>query len=67
MCGALVTQPFDVAKTRLQSSLFSAGASSTSPNSSSNKSIGISYVNAAKVLRRRGVLYHFVDTGVMLR
>jgi hypothetical protein len=46
MCGALVTAPFDVVKTRLQSDLYSKP-------------------NVARV--DRGLLYHFVDTGIILR
>jgi solute carrier family 25 protein 33/36 len=45
MCGAVVTAPFDVVKTRLQSDLFRSKAARA----------------------ERGLLYHFVDTGVILQ
>ncbi|KAL7006056.1 Pyrimidine nucleotide transporter, mitochondrial [Cystobasidiomycetes sp. EMM_F5] len=61
MCGGLVTQPFDVAKTRLQSSLFAQSVASTS-----NARAGIQPGQASQLSTRR-LLYHFVETGSMLR
>ncbi|KAG6898949.1 hypothetical protein C0993_002410 [Termitomyces sp. T159_Od127] len=60
MCGAIVTSPFDVVKTRLQSSLFQAKSAS----------IGI-MTNGGSVMvglpRQGGLLYNFVETGHILR
>lgn len=57
MCGSIVTAPFDVVKTRLQSDLFQPRSSSTSAvvGSTSGRS-GI-----------RALLWNFVDTGLILR
>lgn len=56
-----MTQPFDVAKTRLQSSLFAQSVASTS-----NARAGIQPGQASQLSTRR-LLYHFVETGSMLR
>ncbi|KAG5649253.1 hypothetical protein H0H81_005090, partial [Sphagnurus paluster] len=60
MCGAIVTSPFDVVKTRLQSSLFREKA----------MSVGLAG-NGGGVLvgvpRPTGLLYNFVETGHILR
>ncbi|GAA5866423.1 hypothetical protein JCM1840_001313 [Sporobolomyces johnsonii] len=53
MCGSIVTAPFDVVKTRLQSDLFQQRVASQAKPSSRT---GI-----------RALLYNFVDTGVILR
>ncbi|KAM0756397.1 mitochondrial carrier [Meredithblackwellia eburnea MCA 4105] len=56
MCGAIVTAPFDLVKTRLQSDLFKS-TSSASANSVAHKTrSGI-----------RGLLWNFADTGLILR
>ncbi|PVG04728.1 mitochondrial carrier [Serendipita vermifera] len=47
MCGAIVTAPFDVVKTRLQSDMFKVAPTSAS--------------------RSSNLLYHFVETGHILR
>lgn len=57
MCGAIVTSPFDVVKTRLQSSLFREAAVLTGPGSA------VLTVPA----RRAGLLWHFVETGHIMR
>ncbi|KAH9987130.1 mitochondrial carrier [Russula compacta] len=58
MCGAVVTSPFDVVKTRLQSDLFR------------QKHAGVgTLVGDSVVLVRRpgGVLWHFVETAYLIR
>ena len=61
MAGAIVTSPFDVVKTRLQSDMFRQAASSSLPSSSSSAAAGAS--------RRAtgGGLWAFVDTVVLIR
>ncbi|GAA6061904.1 hypothetical protein JCM10212_000529, partial [Sporobolomyces blumeae] len=59
MCGSIVTAPFDVVKTRLQSDLFRKHqplpkASSTTATTTTRSGL-------------RALLYNFVDTGVILR
>lgn len=57
LCGAIVTSPFDVVKTRLQSSLF-------------REKYGVVVgSNGAAVLSHRsgGLLWNFVETGYILR
>jgi hypothetical protein len=57
MTGAVVTSPFDVVKTRLQSDLFTHSASQTvSPGAF-----------AAGAVKARGGLWHFVDTVYLIR
>jgi solute carrier family 25 protein 33/36 len=60
MCGAIVTSPFDVVKTRLQSDLFrhKYAAVGVMGNSST-------LVMAAP--RTTGLLYNFVETGGIIR
>lgn len=62
MCGAIVTSPFDVVKTRLQSSLFRE----------KHVSMGIAGVGGnggvmTATVPRRGLLWNFVETGHILR
>ena len=64
MCGAIVTSPFDVVKTRLQSDLFRE----------KHTSYGVVGVvegasGSAVIMPRRpgGLLYNFVETGHILR
>ncbi|KAG8745814.1 hypothetical protein FRC12_014449 [Ceratobasidium sp. 428] len=60
MCGAIVTAPLDVVKTRLQSSLYEdkhRGVKSASGTSASR----------AVAARARNLLWHFVETGHILR
>ncbi|KAL0954101.1 hypothetical protein HGRIS_005248 [Hohenbuehelia grisea] len=59
MCGAIVTSPFDVVKTRLQSSLFQKHASVNV----------VGHSGGAVVIGppRSNILYHFVETGHILR
>ncbi|KAF7317970.1 Mitochondrial carrier protein [Mycena kentingensis (nom. inval.)] len=54
MCGAIVTSPFDVVKTRLQSSLFR------------EKQLSLAGAGAAYA-PRPNVLYNFVETGHIIR
>jgi solute carrier family 25 protein 33/36 len=56
MCGAIVTSPFDVVKTRLQSSMFAEHPHVTAVGNGA-LSIGSS----------RSVLWSFVETGHILR
>ncbi|KAI0676136.1 mitochondrial carrier [Trametes maxima] len=58
MCGAIVTSPFDVVKTRLQSDLFRVKVSSVSLAGN-----GVATVTVP----RRNLLWHFVETGHILR
>ena len=57
MCGAIVTSPFDVVKTRLQSSMFR------------DAPVTINVKGTAEIVAQRsgGLLYHFVETGHILR
>jgi solute carrier family 25 protein 33/36 len=57
MCGAIVTSPFDVVKTRLQSDLFQ------------EKHVKLGMVGGGVVVvpRRSSLLWHFVETGHILR
>jgi len=59
MCGAIVTSPFDVVKTRLQSSLFRE----------KHTTISMAGVNGAGAYTapRSSLLYNFVETGHILR
>ncbi|KAI0765641.1 mitochondrial carrier [Trametes elegans] len=58
MCGAIVTSPFDVVKTRLQSDLFKEKVATVSLSGN-----GV----AAMTAPRRNLLWHFVETGHILR
>lgn len=60
MCGAIVTSPFDVVKTRLQSDLFREKHATIGLAGAGN---GVSVV----VPRRVNLLWHFVETGHILR
>ncbi|KXN90316.1 hypothetical protein AN958_04349 [Leucoagaricus sp. SymC.cos] len=61
MCGAIVTSPFDVVKTRLQSSLFREG----------HATVGVMTNGAGGAVlhapRHGGPLWNFVETGHILR
>ncbi|TFK37425.1 mitochondrial carrier [Crucibulum laeve] len=59
MCGAIVTSPFDVVKTRLQSSLFQKHAAVGVINGGGG--------SAVMTAPRPGLLYNFVETGHILR
>ncbi|WVW78334.1 hypothetical protein I302_100288 [Kwoniella bestiolae CBS 10118] len=61
MAGAIVTSPFDVVKTRLQSDLFRHTASEPL-----KKAITATQQDAARS-GLRGTLYHFVDTVYLIR
>ncbi|KAK9894026.1 mitochondrial carrier [Cystobasidium minutum MCA 4210] len=56
MSGAIVTAPFDVVKTRLQSDLFSGSSKATTLPPKTG------VLNTT-----RRLLYHFVETGILLR
>jgi solute carrier family 25 protein 33/36 len=60
--GAIVTSPFDVVKTRLQSSLFQQKRVVASAVSSAS-----SATMALPVRPPVGLLYNFVETGHILR
>lgn len=64
MCGAIITSPFDVVKTRLQSSLFQERHANLNLGV-----VGAGNGSAAVLMPRRpgGVLYNFVETGHILR
>lgn len=59
MCGAIVTSPFDVVKTRLQSDLFRE----------KHAVVGLAGAGNGTVVvpRRPNLLWHFVETGHILR
>lgn len=57
MCGAIVTSPFDVVKTRLQSDLFRE----------KHATVGLATDGAMVIQRRPNLLWHFVETGHILR
>ncbi|KAH9932124.1 mitochondrial carrier [Epithele typhae] len=57
MCGAIVTSPFDVVKTRLQSDLFRGRVASVTLEAN----------GAGAVAIRRNVLWHFVETMDIVR
>ena len=57
MCGAIVTSPFDVVKTRLQSDLFRGKLAS----------VTIEANGAGALAIRRNVLWHFVETAHIIR
>ena len=57
MCGAIVTSPFDVVKTRLQSDLFRE----------KHATVQLATDGAVIIQRRPNLLWHFVETGHILR
>lgn len=57
MCGAIVTAPLDVVKTRLQSSLYQDAHRATVRKGA----------KGAIVSRARNLLWNFVETGHILR
>jgi solute carrier family 25 protein 33/36 len=58
MCGALVTSPFDVVKTRLQSDLFRQ----------KHTGVGAVVGDSVVLVRRTGeLLWHFVETSHIIR
>ncbi|KAF9027501.1 mitochondrial carrier protein RIM2 [Hymenopellis radicata] len=61
MCGAIVTSPFDVVKTRLQSDLFRAKHAAVAVQS------GGAGVLVGTAPRPGGLLWNFVETGHILR
>lgn len=63
MCGAIVTSPFDVVKTRLQSSLFKEKLATVSVVGAN----GAGGVAVGPPSRPGGVLYNFVETGHIIR
>lgn len=61
MCGAIVTSPFDVVKTRLQSDLFRHKHAAA---------VGVMSSSGTVVMgapRTTGLLYNFVETGYIIR
>lgn len=63
MCGAIVTSPFDVVKTRLQSSLFHQKHAAVGISMGANGA-GSVIMGAP---RSFGILYNFVETGYIIR
>ncbi|TFL02271.1 mitochondrial carrier [Pterulicium gracile] len=61
MCGAIVTSPFDVVKTRLQSSLFQVQPQVIMSGSGSSGTLALGGGPT------RGLLYNFVETGHILQ
>ena len=60
MCGAIVTSPFDVVKTRLQSDLFRHKHAAVGVMGNSNTVV----MGAPRTI---GLLYNFVETGGIIR
>jgi solute carrier family 25, member 33/36 len=60
MCGAIVTSPFDVVKTRLQSDLFREKHATLSLSGAAGNGV-------VTIPRRANLLWHFVETGHILR
>ncbi|EDR07368.1 uncharacterized protein LACBIDRAFT_185165 [Laccaria bicolor S238N-H82] len=74
MCGAIITSPFDVVKTRLQSSLFKINTSpallSSASSSASSSAASVSLPLAGLPHHHPGgtnLLYHFVETGHIIK
>lgn len=66
MCGAIVTSPFDVVKTRLQSSLFRESVQRTvTPSISLSGATGSGF--AVQTARKPGLLWNFVETVHIIR
>ncbi|KAI9068963.1 mitochondrial carrier [Trametes sanguinea] len=57
MCGAIVTSPFDVVETRLQSDLFKAKVANVSLSGNGVASV---------IVPRRNLIWHFVETGQIM-
>lgn len=66
MCGAIVTSPFDVVKTRLQSDLFHQKRAGTDVGVLRAGANGATIVMAGTP-RAGGLLWHFVETGHIIR
>ncbi|PFH50982.1 hypothetical protein AMATHDRAFT_47490 [Amanita thiersii Skay4041] len=64
MCGAIVTSPFDVVKTRLQSDLFRENRTAVGVMRSGG---GATATVVASAPRVGGLLWNFVETGHILR
>ena len=60
MCGAIVTSPFDVVKTRLQSDLFRQKHAAVNM-------IGSGGTMVMSAPRPTNLLYNFVETGYIIR
>jgi solute carrier family 25, member 33/36 len=60
MCGAIITSPFDVVKTRLQSDLFREKHVSVGMMGGPGGAVVVPRPNG-------GLLYNFVETGHILR
>lgn len=66
MCGAIITSPLDVVKTRLQSDLYRQR--SPAATSASASAATAATTNAKGVLQNvRRLAYHFVETGYLLK
>ena len=70
MCGAIITSPLDVVKTRLQSDLYQQRASQKTAAATMIKTSASANAtaNAGGVLQNvKRLAYHFVETGYLLR
>lgn len=66
MCGAIITSPFDVVKTRLQSSLFRHKHATVGVSMGANGG-GSMVMTAPNIPRPGGLLYNFVETSYIIR
>jgi len=66
MCGAVVTSPFDVVKTRLQSSLFQQKHAAVGVSMGAGGG-GSMVMSGPPLSRPIGLLYNFVETGYIIR
>ena len=65
MCGAIVTSPFDVVKTRLQPSLFRQKHAAVGVSMGTGG--GSMVMGGPPLARPIGLLYNFVETGYIIR
>merc|ERR1711939_742497 len=66
MCGAIVTAPFDVVKTRLQSDIYAQRKAAT-PGTAKAIAGDTAASSTGYLQGTRRLLYHFVETGILLR
>lgn len=65
MCGAIITSPLDVVKTRLQSDLYKEAVQARSTTTTTSSAVASS--SSGVIATGRRLAYHFVETGHLLR